>query len=244
VAQRRVPVTAPLHQRLGLRERELVSIVGAGGKSTTMFTLGRELAGTQSKVIVTTTTRLAADQVTEPSCWSDDPEVVEAALVRGEALFVATELVPDKIIGSSPETVDRLFAESTVDYVVVEADGARSKLVKAPAGHEPVIPSLSTVVLVVAGLDAIGQQISEVAHRPGLMAGLIGSDSDEVLTAGGLAEVLLHPDGGLKGIPADARIVMMPTRLTFKERESAAELVELLIAHPRVERVVPTPMTS
>ncbi len=209
-----------------------------------MFTLARELAGKQSKVIVTTTTKLAADQLTEPSCWSDDPEVVEAALVRGEALFVATGLVPDKIIGSSPETVDHLFAESTVDYVIVEADGARSKLVKAPAEHEPAIPSLSTVVLVVAGLDAIGRRISEIAHRPELMAGLVGTDSDEVLTAAGLAEVLLHPEGGLKGIPANARIVMVPTRLTFKDRETAAELVELLIAHPRVERVVPTTMTG
>lgn len=237
-------MTAPLYQRLGLRGRELVSVVGAGGKSTTMFTLGRELAAKKSKVIVTTTTKLAADQATEPSCWSDDPEVVEAALVRGEALFVASERVRDKITGSTPETVDRLFVESTVDYVIVEADGARSQLVKAPASHEPVIPSLSTVVLVVAGLDAIGQQISEVAHRPELMAELIGTDSDEVLTAGGLAEVLLHPDGGLKGIPSSARVVMVPTRLTFKDRETAAELVELLIAHPRVARVVPTPMTS
>jgi molybdenum cofactor cytidylyltransferase len=209
-----------------------------------MFTLGRELAGTQSKVIVTTTTKLGADQVTEPSCWSDDPSVVEAALIRGEALFVATERIPDKITGSTPEMVDHLFSESTVDYVIVEADGARSQLVKAPASHEPVIPSLSTVVLVVAGLDAIGQQVTEVAHRPELMSELIGNGSDDVLTAAGLARVLLHPDGGLKGIPASARIVMVPTRLTFKDRETAAELVELLIAHPRVERVVPTPMIS
>lgn len=237
-------MTTPLYKRLGLQQREMVSIVGAGGKSTTMFTLAGELAATGSKIIVTTTTKLAGDQIVDPICWSDDPDTVEAALVRGEALFVASEPSQGKITGPTPDTLDRIFSASTADYVIVEADGARSKSVKAPANHEPVIPTLSTVVLVVAGLDAIGQQISEVAHRPELMAGLIGGASDDVLTAEGLARVLLHPEGGMKGIPASARVVMVPTRLTFRDRDTAAVLVALLIAHQRVERVVPTLLIS
>lgn len=237
-------MTTPLYQRLGLQQRELVSIVGAGGKSTTMFALAGELAAIGSKVIVTTTTKLAGDQIVDPICRSDDPDTVEAGLVSGEVLFVAGEPSEGKITGPNPDALDRIFATSSADYVIVEADGARSKSVKAPASHEPVIPSSSTVVLVVAGLDAIGQPISAVAHRPELMARLIGAANDDVLTAEGLARVLLHPEGGMKGIPPAARVVMVPTRLTFRDRDTAAELVALLIANQRVERVVPTVLIS
>ena len=35
-------MTAPLREQLGISEHELISIVGAGGKSTVLFALGRE----------------------------------------------------------------------------------------------------------------------------------------------------------------------------------------------------------
>ncbi|MEN8040272.1 MAG: selenium cofactor biosynthesis protein YqeC [Actinomycetota bacterium] len=235
-------MTAPLHERFGLGQRELVSIVGAGGKSTTMFTLGRELAAEQHRVIVTTTTKLAVEQAGEPALWTDGSSDVEAALVAGQALFVAAEHIPEKVTGPTPEAVDRLFAETTADYIIVEADGARSLLIKAPEEHEPVIPSTSTMVVVVAALDALGQPISDVAHRPELVARLAGSRPDAVLTVEGAARVLLHPEGGLKGIPVNARVVMALTKLTWEERDTAAELISILTTHPRVDRVVPIPL--
>src|SRR4030067_2624843 len=43
---------------LGLREREVISLVGAGGKTTLMFRLARELVLDGKKVVTTTTTKI------------------------------------------------------------------------------------------------------------------------------------------------------------------------------------------
>lgn len=232
-------MTSPLHERLGLGPHELVALVGAGGKSTILATLARELRAL--RVIVTTTTRMAQDQVTQPTCWSDDPALVDAALEPGSPLFVATGRIPDKVIGVSPAAADRLFRRTQADHVLVEADGARGMAIKAPAAHEPVIPSASTTVLVVVSIDAVGRPITEVAHRHMLVAQLIGTHPDHLLTVEGAATVLLHPEGGLKGIPMGARVVMATTMVTPASRDVADGLAALLAPHPRVDRVVTLP---
>lgn len=232
-------MTSPLHERLGLGSHELVALVGAGGKSTILATLAQELA--DLRVIVTTTTRMAQDQVTEPTCWSDDPAVVDAELAPGSPLFVATGRIPGKVIGVSPAAADRLFRETRADHVLVEADGARGMAIKAPAAHEPVIPSASTTVIVVVSIDAVGHPIAEVAHRHMLVGQLIGTHPDDLLTVEGAATVLLHPDGGLKGIPTGARVVMAAAMVTPTNSDAADALAALLVSDPRVERVVTVP---
>lgn len=231
-------MAVPLADRIGVLGRELISIVGAGGKSTILFTLGRDLAAPSGRVILTTTTKMAEHQVTEPTCWSDDPSNVDAALLSGTPLFVAIGRVPGKITGPTPDAVDRLFSETTADDLIVEADGARSMSIKAPADHEPAIPSLSTTVVVVAGIDAVGRPVSEVAHRPDLVAKIAGIAEDDLLTVEDAAAVLLHRNGGLKNIPADSRVVVALTKVTPTTEHTARELAVILSAHPRVDRVL------
>ena len=231
-------MTAPLREQLGIGEHELISIVGAGGKSTILFSLGSELAAAGRRVILTTTTKMARDQVTDPVCWSVDPVAVERCLVAGSPLFLALDTVPGKVTGPTSEGVDRLFAETTADYVLVEADGARSMSVKAPAEHEPVIPATSTLVIVVAAIDAVGRPIRAVAHRPERVAALAGAGQDDVLTVPNLASTLLHPNGGLKGIPESARVAVAITRVTAETEQPAAELAGLLLDHPRIDRAI------
>jgi molybdenum cofactor cytidylyltransferase len=234
-------VTPSLPERLGLASRELVSIVGAGGKSTILFALGHDLAAAGARVILTTTTKVGVDQPTEPICWSADPAVVEDAFTPGLPVFVAADRGPGKIVGPSPEAIDRLFTHTDAEYVVVEADGAGRMAIKAPADHEPVIPSASTTVIVVASLAAIGHPISEVAHRPERVAGLIGAHPGDLLTLEGAAAVLLHPEGGLKGIPKKARVVMVTTMAKSATEGLAVDLTMILASHPRVDRAIILP---
>jgi molybdenum cofactor cytidylyltransferase len=231
-------MTQFLAVRIGIGGRELVSIVGAGGKSTILLSLGRELAARGQRVILTTTTKMAADQITEPTCRSDDPADVEKALEPTRPLFVVTGKVPGKVTGPSAESVDRLFEETTADHVIVEADGARSMSIKAPANHEPVIPSHTTIVVVVVGIDAIGRPISDVSYRPDLVAGIAGIGEDELLTCEHVAAVLLHPEGGLKGIPTRARVVMALSRVTPETDQTATRLAGSLDQDPRVDRAI------
>lgn len=229
-------MSGPLSVRFGLGASELVALVGAGGKTTTLQLLGNELAGDGAKVVLTTTTRMSESQLSELVCWSSDAEVLNAAFVPDHPLYAASEVSDGKAFGFSPETVDDIFSSSAADHVLVEADGARRMLIKAPADYEPVIPSASTTVVVVMGAGALGHPIRAVAHRPERIEALTGLTPSDVLTPEGAATVLLHPKGGLKGIPQAARAVMVITNVTDTTEPAATALAELLAANDAVER--------
>jgi probable selenium-dependent hydroxylase accessory protein YqeC len=231
-------MTTLLFQRIGLGPRELVSIVGAGGKTTILQVLGRELASTGAGVILTTTTKMATNQITGPVCWSGDPFRIEESLHPGTPLFVLRESIPGKVTGFRPEAIDHLFTSSCADHIIVEADGARSMLIKAPADNEPVIPTASTTIIVVVGADALGQPLGTVAHRVDRIATLTGLTKDDVLTPERAATVLLHPNGGLKSIPDAARVVMAIANVAATNEAAATRLAEILADHPSVDRYV------
>ena len=232
-------MTGALAERLGLGQHELISIVGAGGKTTILQALGSELASRDHKVILTTTTRMAPDQIADPICWSDDPGTVESELCQGTALVVMCGRIPEKVTGLNPVDVDRLYLETSANYILVEADGARSMSIKAPADHEPVIPKLTTTVIVVIGADALGRPLGEAAHRLDRIHALTGLGRHDVVTAGNAAMILLHPQGGLKSIPDAARVVIAVTKVTAELEVASDELVSLLMRHPRIDRAIP-----
>jgi len=238
VAQRPEIVTAPLSTRMGLGQHELIAIVGAGGKTTILHTLGRELASSGNRVVLTTTTRMAPDQITDPVCWSNDTTEVEAALAAGTPLFVLSHRDSDKVVGLEPETVDGLFTSTSVDHLIVEADGARTMSIKAPADHEPVMPSAATTVVVVMGADALGRRFGVVAHRVERITALTGLTQDDVVTPQHAASILLHPDGGLKSIPDTARVVTAITKVSPENASAIAELRAILDDNARVDRCV------
>lgn len=234
-------LTESLTQRLGVGPRELVAFVGAGGKTTLLLTLGKELAASGSRLVLTTTTKMGAS---EPSSWAARcltlDEVRTTLLAGRSALFIGSA-TGTKLTGFLPDEVDDVFTDLSVDHVLVEADGARKRALKAPAQHEPVIPSESTIVTVVAGLDSVGHPIADVAHRPHLVAALLGGTVDDVLRPADIATVLSHPQGGLAKVPESARVVVALT----KARGNLADEIEMQLAsHSRIERVVVVPETG
>ena len=89
---------------------------------------------------------------------------------------------------------------------LLEADGSRRLPLKAPAPHEPPIPPFVDSVLVVAGLSALGHSLDpEWVYQPDRFAALAGLAPGAPITPEGLVQVLRHPQGGLKNIPAGAR---------------------------------------
>ncbi len=214
-----------LAERFDLGDHELVAFVGAGGKSTLLLGLGSELVTAGRRVILTTTTKLGLDQVTGTVCRSSDPAEVEACFASPGPVFVVSTEDGRKVTGPSPGEVDRLFAESTADHVLVEADGARGRSIKAPAAHEPVIPTTATLVVVVASLNAIGLPLAEAAHRPELVSALSGLNLTAPVGPEHVAALLAHPQGGLKGMPAQARVVVALTGGKPGGREEAVGLI-------------------
>jgi len=122
---------------------------------------------------------------------------------------------------------------------LVEADGARRRLLKAPAEYEPVIPSEADRVVIVAGLDAIGRPLNErTVHRPEVAAPLLGVPPGAVVTPEMVAKLIGHPSGGLKGIPACAEVVVLLTQWEDGPCTHADAIARQILSGRSIERVV------
>lgn len=229
---------------------EVVALVGGGGKSTTMFRLGAELALAGKRVLLTTTTHLSADQAQlapahvvsppKPPTLNDLLPALQKAIDRhGQVLLISSvEEAIQKAGGIDPATVDALAQTGLFDVIINEADGAKKLPFKAPANHEPVIPACTSLVIPVAGLDILGQPLDDDhTHRAEIIARLSGSPAGAPISAHTIAGVIAHPLGGLKNVPALARVIPLLNKADCVTPETAQTVARLLLQTERITQV-------
>ena len=153
----------------------VTAVIGGGGKTTLLRTLGEELAG-QHTVLLCTTTKIFP--FPDLPCARTAAEL--DAMRPSQQLLCAGTDVPGTGKLAAPDLPMALLAER-FDCVLVEADGAARRPLKAHAPHEPVIPPEANQTICVVGASGFGQPILEAAHRPERYASLAG-----VLRAEGL----------------------------------------------------------
>src|SRR5947207_4022548 len=126
--------------------------------------------------------------------------------------------------------------------ILNEADGSRMRPFKAPAGHEPVIPDTTTLVVPLVGADIFGKTLDDDhVHRPELISALSGAPLGATITPDIVARVLAHPEGGRKGVPPGARVIAVINKVeSLADRTPAYETAERLLREPCVEAVVLT----
>ncbi len=222
-------MTTSLSAALGVGPGDIVSIVGAGGKTTTMYRICHELRARGVHTVSTTTTAIQRPRPHQsPILLLQDeaPDLLavtsRALEAHGHATVVRRARRADKYEGIDVETTALLAR--VADVIVIEADGARHARIKAPAEHEPVVPPQTTVFLSVVGLHALGHSLRDVCHRPERAARLVNQPEDSRVSARTMAELLGSPLGGLKGRPPAARAWALLTHLTA-ENEAPARAI-------------------
>jgi len=211
-----------------------IAFVGAGGKTTALFQLASELP---PPVIVTATTHLAIQQtkLADRHISAQTPEDLNCL---NEASRTGVTLVTGVIDGDRTRGISNVMLNWLHAYcdrrdlpLLIEADGARQKPLKAPAAHEPPIPEFTRLVVVTAGLSALGKPLNEESvHRPEIFAQSSGLALRETLTAEALARLLSHPQGGLKNIPPAARRVALLNQADTPELQAqAGALAKMLL---------------
>ena len=243
-----------LIRALGLEQAHLISLCGAGGKTTLMFSLAREFVAAGERVLVTTTTKIArGEAVGWLSFAATSAEQVlkntlrllpESGWEHAGAVIAYSEVGEDgqRLVGFAPELVDALAQAGRFDRILVEADGSARKPLKAPAAHEPVIPSATQALLIVAGLSGLGLPLREdKLFRADIWSGLSGLALGTPVSAESLARCLIHPDGLARRCPANARKILFLNQADTPERRAEAKRVAGFLAtaptNP-VERVV------
>jgi probable selenium-dependent hydroxylase accessory protein YqeC len=241
---------------LGLAESLLlsgggvVSLVGAGGKTTLMYRLAHALAGSGQTVLTTTTTHIrppTAEQCAVCILAPDADGILEragAALRRHRHISAAAGSVAGsgKLSGLAPGDIGRLHAARVCDWIIVEADGAAGRPLKAPAAHEPVIPPCSGWTVGVVGLQALGQPLSDPwVFRMDAFAAITGLAAGAALTVEAVAAACGHEYGLFKGAPAGCRCLAFLNRADSADRKAAAARIAALIprsGEARIRRVI------
>ncbi|HXH22067.1 MAG TPA: selenium cofactor biosynthesis protein YqeC [Dehalococcoidia bacterium] len=233
-----------LTEALGVRPRDVVALVGGGGKTTAMYRLCGEAAGRGARAVASGTARFTAPAGTAAAPLivnKDEDRLVSdvlSALASAPWVIAATgHGEKERLLPLSFAAVEALASHEVVELLVLEADGSALRPFKAPAGHEPVVPPQATLVVAVAGADAFGRPLSEAfVHRPERVAALTGARIGEPVTPQMAAAVLAHAEGGRKGVPAGARFAVLINKVTAARRGPARETARLLLERgvPRV----------
>ncbi|MFQ5615478.1 MAG: selenium cofactor biosynthesis protein YqeC [Anaerolineales bacterium] len=229
-----------------------IAFVGAGGKTTALFRLARQLP---PPVLAAATTHLAThqlkladhhfvvetpDEVTSLVEVTPLVEIASLDLNRssksrlpGGVILLTGGRMDERTKGVDGQTLAGVLqlANDLNCPLLIEADGSRLRPLKAPAEHEPAIPGFVDTVVVVAGLGAVGKPLtSEWVHRPERFAALSGLGAGAPITAQALTKVLTNPAGGRKNIPPRARRVVLFNQADSPVQESwGLEMVDALL---------------
>ena len=215
-----------------------VAFTGAGGKTTAMFQLARQMlydrrthgAGCPA-VLVSVTTHLATQQLD----LGDNHHIIstpeEAAALSNQSLSGVVLLTGKQVGDDRVSGVDHLLLHQVYRKcqssgrplpMLIEADGSRRLPLKAPAAHEPPVPPWVDLVVVVAGLSGLGRPLTaDWVHRPEIFSSLTGLKPGGQIEIDHLERVLLHPLGGLKNIPTGCRRVALLNQADTPELQAA-----------------------
>ena len=243
-------ITAAL--QVTLPDHAVISITGAGGKTSLLFALARELSDAGMRTAVTTTTHmLHPDLMKEASIDLYDgisvvfTDATDTEIASGYPVCPDSELLsfidkrldeeglvmvvsedpdkPGKVMSPPQWILNHLY--KTADAVLIEADGSRCLPLKWPAPWEPAVPDVTDITVCVAGLSALGKSSSDVIYRcEDISQPMRRETVDEKL----ISAILISQDGGKKNARGEYRVFLNQADDT--DRIRAAENIRKVLA--------------
>ncbi|MEE9596486.1 MAG: selenium cofactor biosynthesis protein YqeC [Acidiferrobacterales bacterium] len=185
-----------LHARTGL-----VCAVGAGGKKTTLYRLAVSHPG---RVALTSTVFIPPFPKDLPmSVIRDNGDRLLESLghaVDGCCIaYTQRSCKRGRFEGVPTNVVQDIHEKLGFDVTFVKADGARNRLIKAPAEEEPQLPGKVTTVIMVVSVRAINRALDErIAHRIEQIEHVTGVERGGLLTPSHVARLFASEKGLLK----------------------------------------------
>lgn len=197
----------------------VVSVVGAGGKTTLIRQAAEEYRRKGIPVIVTTTTHMMA----EDHPWfllSPSMDKMMEILAREGMVWVGCPDKSRKMGSPSLEFLHQILALGCP--VLIEADGSRRLPLKVPASHEPVLLPETSHVVNVYGLDALGNSFENICFRADIALKLLGKRETDLVSEEDVTKLALDSLAGRKGVTSSMSYQIVLNKADTPEREAAA----------------------
>lgn len=124
-----------------LKDTSVISITGAGGKTSLMVMLSNIFSSYDEKVLVTTTTKVQEGlEFDDATCYWEHQ--------NGKCVNPGIEKIKSQI--------------PNFDKVIIEADGSKRLPLKYHTSRDPVVIDETDSTLAVIGLSALGEKITDV----------------------------------------------------------------------------------
>ena len=199
-----------------------IAVVGSGGKTTLIKKLASRYRSEGKNVLITTTTHMFVE---EDTLLTDDADTIIGVL-RETGYAMAGIPEGEKIKALSQKTYEKVC--SFADVVLVEADGSKRLPLKYPNASDPVIPENTDEIIVVCGLNAIGQKAKDVCHRLELVKACLGIADETMITASHVQRLVT--EGYLKPLKAsypNAKITLYPRHDGTLYQRTIASLIQM-----------------
>lgn len=205
---------------------KILSIVGAGGKTSILKAIARAYLKKGKKAAVTTTAHMFYPEKEWKFTETKELDKIMELLDKNNILWIGSPCDKinvdkrQKITGTGEETINYLREHSVP--VLIEADGARRLPFKVPGEEEPVILPQSSHVIGVLGMDALGHRLKEVCFRWELALELLCKTGEDVLLEKDYIKVIRSREGLGKNVKSHMRYVVFLNKADNQERKDAA----------------------
>lgn len=230
-------------QAFDIARGEVVSLIGAGGKTSLLVGLGYELAEAGWRVLATTTLSMSAHQLElmpRAMPLSAGADAISDALTHDKFVYLYGTIERGIVKGLHPDDIPALLDALDSDVLLVEADSADAKPLKAPLTGEPVIPSETTLILQVASLAALSATMDERGvYNARAMIDRYGFAEGTRIKSPWVALVLRDEQLGLQGVPPEPRLVTFLNQTPSRgyERGRARLIAKLALRNNRISAV-------
>ncbi|MEO6462949.1 MAG: selenium cofactor biosynthesis protein YqeC [Candidatus Eisenbacteria bacterium] len=222
----------PLGETLGVHKDLRLAAIGGGGKMTLLMALGLEWAQAGGRPLLLPTTRIA-DHAERGVPGVRTVALPAARTAWSPLSFLGGELLVVGRRGEKPgllesihlDEISGLAEQAKADLVLIKADGARGRSLKAHDDEEPLVPLDAGVVVALAGVDAWGAPLGpEHVHHDALFADRWGIEPGTRLEDDAFYAALADPGGYRASLPPGARYVVFlnqvdrPVRIAVAQR--------------------------
>lgn len=182
---------------LNPKNREIVSVVGSGGKTTTIFALAKELKPLGKRVLITTSTKIYEPKKDYNYYFLENfPKDFKP--IGGSITILGERVEGGKLIGPSLEKLDKIIENKLFDFTLIEADGSKQKPIKAMGEREPVVPRHTTKTIGIIGINSLDEEIQNIVHRPELFIKIVGKNLNEKIVEEDIVKLVLDSKGLFK----------------------------------------------
>ncbi|MGL5379844.1 selenium cofactor biosynthesis protein YqeC [Clostridium sp.] len=204
---------------------DIVTVVGAGGKTSLINYLAKHYQ-INNKVLVTTTTKIYKpdNEFKYTMYLLDDNTKIQPPIKNG--IVVCGQYInnEEKIVGMDFEELDRITPK--FDLSLIEGDGSKMKKIKGWNNNEPVVYPSTKKTIGILDITSYDMDINEVnIHRLDELKKITNINKNEKINFDNLCDIVLNDNGMFKNAMGENVLFINKVENTYYEN-IAKDLIE------------------